>query len=67
MSVNSTPCNGKKRYDRAMAKEIARMFRIKDGSLMEAYSCRDCSWWHVGHMSTKMQLVIRKDGKKHGQ
>jgi hypothetical protein len=46
----------KKRYDKAMAKQVARLDREATGEFIEPYQCKKCTWWHVGHANPKQQL-----------
>lgn len=41
--------SGKKRYDRARAKIVAKMDRKRTGHFIAPYPCSGCGWWHVGH------------------
>lgn len=43
-------CEGKDKLDKANATKRAAQIRKRDGtSECEAYECRHCGQWHVGH------------------
>lgn len=46
----ATQCIGKRRYEKADAKKVARHTETTyGGGKLDAYRCPHCDWWHVGH------------------
>jgi hypothetical protein len=42
-------CHGKRQYSARIAKAIARDIVEERGEAVEAYPCRWCHGWHIGH------------------
>ena len=42
-------CSGKRRYSRASAQHAVLAMAQKRHEPFEAYRCRHCDFWHVGH------------------
>jgi len=63
------PCRKKKRY---LSKEMAQDFAMAQQRveslpyIMEAYKCKDCHFWHLGH-SSRWQKDENERSKKRAQ
>lgn len=42
-------CSRKRKYDRAGASQVLRDMRKRGDYTAEAYPCRFCHKWHIGH------------------
>lgn len=65
----SGPCNGKLRYDRKIAKRVAMEYRTgkrvgrestSGAWCMDAYRCKECGNWHIGHNPRKYMKSKKK-------
>lgn len=45
-------CRGKKAYTKPLVKTKIRELKTNGHADLEAYRCRYCSQWHVGHIRT---------------
>ena len=42
-------CGSKRAYTYEYAREVVERFRRNHNQIMDAYRCRHCQSWHVGH------------------
>lgn len=55
-------CTGKMGWDRMGAEAAAVRMRDKTGQLFDAYPCRHCEHWHIGHArGAGRRVIIRFD------
>ena len=50
-------CERKKRYERDEAVKVMVQLRRKGEPHMNAYHCRYCGGWHVGHLPKKLRII----------
>jgi len=61
MSIDG--CDGKVKYtDHSGAELGARRIRRFNEDAVEAYKCRLCGWWHIGHGGLKSTRPKQRDG-----
>lgn len=47
------PASGKRQHLKEDAEQAARQMEQRQNHYIHAYYCRDCRYWHVGHITSK--------------
>jgi hypothetical protein len=58
-NIRRKACEGKQKMEKYSAIAYAKKLR-KRGEIMNAYLCKFCGRWHIGHMPHRMKVMMEK-------